>query len=266
MPSTKAWHQAARLVPSGITRLNYSELTSARPVMTTRNVRRLPRGSLTPDMIITESLRLLDTEGSDGFSMPKLGRALGADPTAVYRHFASKDDLVLAIADRLISEAQAGLVPEACWLTSVEQVARRFRATCVAHPAAAALTAYRTTQGPAEIRAVDMLIGAVRQAGFEGAEATLVYRAVADFILAWAGGEAAFLAMDADLQQADHSAWSRTYRAVDREDYPHIWSVRDELADVRDDDIFEMVLSFFMTGLRTSAPRPCDCDKHAPSA
>jgi Bacterial regulatory proteins, tetR family. len=25
--------------------------------------------------------------------MPKLGRALGADPTAVYRHFASKDDL-----------------------------------------------------------------------------------------------------------------------------------------------------------------------------
>ena len=51
---------------------------------------------------MTESLRLLDTGGVAGFSMPKLGRALGADPTAVYRHFASKDDLVLAIADRLI--------------------------------------------------------------------------------------------------------------------------------------------------------------------
>ena len=101
-----------------------------------------------------------------------------------------------------------------------------------------------------------MLIGAVRQAGFEGAEAAVVYRAIADFMLAWAGGEAAFLAMDADLQQADRSAWSRTYRAADREDYPHIWSVRDELAGVQDDDIFEMVLSFFLEGLRLKAPTP----------
>ena len=235
--------------------------------MTTTKARRRPRGSLTPDMIITESLRLLDTEGSDGFSLPKLGRALGADPTAVYRHFASKDDLVLAIADRLIEEAQAGLAPQACWLDSIEQVIRRFRATCIRHPAAVALTAYRTTtRGPAEVRAVELLIGAVRQAGFKGAQAAVAYRAVADFTLAWAGGEAAFLAMDADLQQADRSAWSRTYLAVDRDEYPHIWSVRDELAAVRDDDIFETVLSFFLAGLRTSAPRPCDCDKHAPSA
>jgi AcrR family transcriptional regulator len=217
-------------------------------------------------MIITESIRLLDKQGPDGFSMPKLGRALGADPTAVYRHFASKDDLVLAIADRLIEEALAGLRPQECWLGSVEQAARQLRATYVAHPAAAALSSYRTTQGPAEIRAVDLLIGAVRQAGFEGAKAAVVYRAIADFTLAWAGSEAAFLALDAGLQQADRSAWSRTYRAVDRDDYPHLWSVRDELADVRDDDIFEMVLSFFMEGLRLKAPLPCGCDRHADPA
>jgi len=230
--------------------------------MTTTNGRRLPRGTLTPEKIITESLRLLDTGGPDGFSMPKLGRALGADPTAVYRHFASKDDLVLAIADRLIAEATTGLPPQACWLDSVEQAARRLRATYVAHPAAAALSSYRTTQGPAEMRGVDGLIGAVREAGFEGAQAALVYRAIGDFALAWAGGEAAFLALDANLQQADLAAWSRTYRAVDRDEYPNIWSVRDELPRVRDDDIFETVLSFFMEGLRAKAPRPCGCDQH----
>jgi AcrR family transcriptional regulator len=231
--------------------------------MTMTNGRRLPRGSLTPDMIITESLRLLDTGGPDGFSMPKLGRALGADPTAVYRHFASKDDLVLAIADRLVDEALTGLRPQECWLESVEQLARRFRATYIAHPAAAALSSYRMTQGPAEIRAVDLLIGAVRQAGFEDAEAAVFYRAIADFTLAWAGGEAAFLAMDADLQRADRAAWSRTYRAVDRDEYPHIWSLRDELASVRDEDIFETVLSVFLEGLCKKAPLPCGCDKHA---
>jgi len=214
-------------------------------------------------MIITKSLWLLDTAGPDGFSMPKLGRALGADPTAVYRHFASKDELVLAIADRLIAEAVMGLGPQACWLDSVEQTVRRVRATYVAHPAAAVLSFSRMTQGPAEIRVVELLIGAVRQAGFEGAEAAVVYRAIAEFTLAWAGAEAAFLALEANLQQADRSAWSRTYRAVDRDDYPNIWSLRDELASVRDDDIFEAVLAVFLDGLSQKAPLPCGCDKHA---
>src|SRR6059058_5689494 len=93
----------------------------------------LRRGTLTPDRIVTESLRLLDTAGVAGFSMPKLGRALGADPTAVYRHFASKDDLVLAIADRLIAEATDGLAPSECWVETLIDTTRRLRRTYRAH-------------------------------------------------------------------------------------------------------------------------------------
>ena len=231
--------------------------------MTTTNGRRRRRGSLTPDMIVAESLRLLDTEGSDGFSLPKLGRALGADPTAVYRHFLSKDDLVLAIADRLIEEAMAGLEAQPCWVDTVEQAVRRLRATYIAHPAAATLASYRTTQRPAEMRIVDILIGAVLQAGFEGAQAALVYRAIGDFALAWAGGEAAFHALDADLQAADQAAWTRAYLSVDRAEYPHIWQLRDELAAVPDDGIFETVLAAILAGLRLRAPRPCACHANA---
>ena len=89
--------------------------------------RGLRRGSLTPELIVKESLKLLDDKGLDGFSMPKLGRALGADPTAVYRHFASKDDLVLAIVDQLIEDAIAGLPPHACWVDTVTDIVRRIR-------------------------------------------------------------------------------------------------------------------------------------------
>jgi len=224
---------------------------------------RLPRGTLTRERIVTESLRLLDTGGVAGFSMPKLGRALGTDPTAVYRHFASKDDLVLAIADRLIEESSEGLEPSDCWVDTLTESTRRLRGTYLAHPAAASLSACRTTQGPAEMRIVNIIIGAVLQAGFEDAEAAKVYRAIGDFTLYWAGSEAAFLALDERLQKKDIGAWTSAYLAADRADYPHIWQVHMDLPDVDDDAIFETILSFVIDGLVQRAPRPCGCAAHA---
>ena len=222
----------------------------------------LRRGFLTPERIVDESLRLLDTGGVEGFSMPKLGRALGADPTAVYRHFASKDDLILAIADRLIQETEAGLTPHECWVETLIDSTRRLRRTYHAHPAAASLSSFRTTARPAEIRVVDVLLDAVFRAGFEGFEAAVVYRSIGDFALSWCGGEASFLAMPGPLQATDRAAWGQSYRAVDRAEYPHIWQVRDELPLVTDDDIFESILAIVIAGLCQRAPRPCSCGAH----
>jgi hypothetical protein len=111
------------------------------------------------------------------------------------------------------------------------------------------------------MHAVNIIIGAVLAAGFDGAEATLVYRAVADFSLYWAGCEASFLAMDEQLQKNDRSAWG-AYLTVDRADHPNIWQVRTELPEVRDDDIFETILSFVIAGLIARAPGPCRCARH----
>lgn len=221
----------------------------------------LRRGSLTPERIVDASLELLDKQGVAGFSLPKLGRVLGADPTAVYRHFASKDDMVLAIADRLIEEAMAGMEPRACWVDTVIEGIRRLRAVYLAHPAAASLSASRTTRGPSEMQAVNFLIGAVLEAGFEGAEAVRIYRALGDFSLFWAGGEAGFLALDERAQATERAAWA-AYLAVDRAEFPHIWQVRLELPEVADDAIFDTILSLVIGGLMQRAPRPCGCGAH----
>lgn len=227
--------------------------------------RGLRRGTLTSDMILAESLRLLDEDGIDGFSLPKLGRALGADQTAVYRHFASKDDIVLALADRLIEEAMTGFEPRECWVDTLIELAGRLRRTYLAHPAAASICAYRTTQGPAEIRTVDILIGAMFSAGFEGAEAALMYRAVGDFALSWAGFEASFRALDERLQQRDTAAWTRAYLGVSRAEHPNIWQIRTDLPDVDDNDISATILGLVIDGLIHRAPRLCGCAKHQPA-
>jgi TetR/AcrR family tetracycline transcriptional repressor len=236
---------------------------ATRDPATTPSRRGLRRGTLTSDMILAESLRLLDEDGIDGFSLPKLGRALGADQTAVYRHFASKDDIVLALADRLIEEAMTGFEPQECWIDTLTEMARRLRRTYLAHPAAASISAYRTTQGPAEIRTVDIIIGAMLRAGFEGAEAALMYRVVGDFALSWAGFEASFRALDERLQQNDRAAWTRAYLAVSRADHPNIWQVRTELPEVDDDEISATILSLVLDGLIGRAPRRCGCGTHS---
>ena len=223
----------------------------------------LRRGSLTPERIVDESLELLDEQGLAGFSLPRLGRALGADPTAVYRHFASKDDMVLAIADRLNEEAMAGMEPRACWVDTVIEATRRLRAVYLAHPAAASLSASRTTHGPGEMKAINILLGAVLEAGFEDAEAVRIYRALGDFALYWAGGEAGFLALDERAQATERAAWA-AYLAVDRAEFPHIWRVRLELPEVADDAIFDTILSLVIDGLTQRAPRPCVCGAHRP--
>jgi AcrR family transcriptional regulator len=223
----------------------------------------LRRGSLTPERIVAESLGLLDAHGVSGFSLPKLGRALGADPTAIYRHFASKDDLVLAIADHLIEEGMAGLEPQACWVDTINEIVRRLRAVYCAHPAAAVLSAHRTTQRPAEIRTINILIGAVLEAGFEGDEAARVSRTLGEFALIGASLQAAYLALDEQQLAADEAAWTSAYLCVDRAEYPHIWQVRTELPGVTDDQIYETIMSLLIGGLRQRAPRPCHCATHA---
>jgi hypothetical protein len=116
------------------------------------------------------------------------------------------------------------------------------------------------------MRVVNVLIGAVLEAGFTGAEAARMYRALGDFTLAWAGSEAAFLALDPALQETDRSAWTRAYLAVDRAQYPNTWQIRDELAGVSPDDIFETILGLVMAGFVATAPRPCRCENHEGAA
>src|ERR1700755_839407 len=124
-----------------------SQMAPAKRAGTTRR----PRGSLTRELIARESLRLLDEGGQEAFSMPRLGRALGTDQTAVYRHFASKDGLVLAVAELLHTEVLEGYEPSECWRDSLLDLSHRIFDTYTSHPAAGAMVAPRTSRGPREM-------------------------------------------------------------------------------------------------------------------
>ena len=211
--------------------------------------RRLPKGALTRDRIVAESLAILDRDGTAKFSLPSLGRALGADQTAVYRHFVNKDDLVLAIAERLFEEAFSGFEVSSEWIETLREVALRVRRTFLIHPSAAALTSARVTSQPAEMAAADAVIGSFLSAGFPPRDAAVYYRVVVDFAMLWNGGEADFMNLPEETRAAEQDGWVTAYRGADPKTHPHIDAVKGELFGVTNDEVFESALALLLEAL-----------------
>ncbi|GAA4380810.1 TetR/AcrR family transcriptional regulator [Paeniglutamicibacter cryotolerans] len=221
--------------------------------------KRLSRGALTGSSIALATLRLLDEKGTAGFTLPALGRALGADQTAVYRHYAHKDDIVLAVADLLLEEVLDGYHPAPCWRAAIADLSRRIREVYKRHPAAGSLSGSRTTGRTGEKQLVEAFLAAIIDAGFEGQEAALYYRVAADFSLFWAGGHAGYLALDPDRQFTDESSWTREYFNADPQLHPRTAQTKQHLAEVGFDEIFETALALMLDGIEVRAPKPCTC-------
>jgi AcrR family transcriptional regulator len=61
-----------------------------------------PKPGLSLDRIVEAGLRVADTEGLGAVSMSRVAAELGAAPMSLYRHVASKDDLLLLMLDLAI--------------------------------------------------------------------------------------------------------------------------------------------------------------------
>ncbi|MEU7722078.1 TetR/AcrR family transcriptional regulator [Streptomyces tibetensis] len=207
---------------------------------------------LSEELIVQTALRLIGEHGPEALSVRRLGAALGCDPTALYRYFHGTDDLVLAIADRIIGDAMAGFVPGDDWVASLREMALRVRAGYLAHPRAAAMAAHRVTRRRNEIHAVETGIGLLLTAGFPPADAARLYLAFIDTVLSHAATEAAFHALPPQRREADHGSWRDVYQGLDPATYPSLTAVRAELPAMADSS-FEQAVDLLLEALAARA-------------
>lgn len=135
---------------------------------------------LTPDAIIEASLRIAARGSEDAFTVRRLGEELGADPTAIYRHFRDKDELLLSVADRTLGEVLDRIPAGLDWKDRLRALADGSLEVALRYPVVGSTMASRTTRRPNEFRVVELILGAVTEAGLEGAEAAVHYRMVGD--------------------------------------------------------------------------------------
>ncbi|MCP2312586.1 TetR/AcrR family transcriptional regulator [Kitasatospora paracochleata] len=177
---------------------------------------------LSEPAIVETALRLIGQHGAQALTVRRLGAALGADPSAIYRYFRNTDDLLLAVADELIGRAQHGLRPTGDWRTDLREMGLRIHAAYQAHPQAALLAAHRTTGRAHETAAVEAILDILRSAGFPDPEAVRIYHSFVDQALAFAALDAAVLAMPAPAQDADSDVWRAGYSRLPATTHPNI--------------------------------------------
>ncbi|MBF6537187.1 TetR/AcrR family transcriptional regulator [Nocardia farcinica] len=217
--------------------------------------KRRPRGMLSPDRILDAAMGIIESDGSDALTFRRLGTELGVDHTAVLRHFRGKDELMLALADRLLAEALEGVEVSDDWRATLTDLAQRVRLACRAHPQLAVVVSGRTTRRTSEFQGAEIVIGALLRAGLEGREAASCYRALVAVALSYASVEATVMALPSEARAGDREAWSNEYLALSPTRYPSIAAVAAHLADVDEDDQFDLILELFLDAIEVRAKR-----------
>ena len=160
------------------------------------------REPLSRERIARAALAFIDRHGLEELSTRRLGRELGVEGMALYKHFRSRDEILNGVTELLISEVE--IPPKGgSWQERLRLYARRYRALARMHPRSYALLATRRVGTEKALAVVNALFSALLEEGFEADEAAFVFRTVGNFCQGTALDEIAILEHFASQRRRD---------------------------------------------------------------
>jgi len=163
------------------------------------------RTTLSSERILTAAMQLA-LHSTEALSLSRLGAALDADPTAVYRHFRSRDALLRAMADAVHEQVDAELeqIPtDASWREAMERHSWTIRRCFLRYPALAREYCHRVTGGVHEARGVRRFADILIREGLAPPDAVLITRAVAELVFGALSSAAGVATMSPAHQRAE---------------------------------------------------------------
>jgi len=124
-----------------------------------------PRQLLTRQRVVEAAIELADRGGLEAVSMRRLADVLDVEAMSLYTHVRSKDDLLDAMVDSVITEIPLQAVG-ADWRPRLRRQLLDARAVFQVHRWAPALIESRHAPGPATPAYFNTVIGLLREGGF----------------------------------------------------------------------------------------------------
>jgi TetR/AcrR family transcriptional regulator, tetracycline repressor protein len=202
---------------------------------------RVPRGTLNRERTVTAALELLDEEGLDALSMPRLAHRLGVGTMSLYSHFKGKDDLLDAVVNRVFETIMPPSGPRGDVGRVVDNF-REFRRVALQHPAVGRLLVERLTRTSTVLRNLEVSLGILRDAGYEEGDAVRLYYTLFHYTL----GAVLWAAPRGTDEYA--AAWAAILRGLSQESYRFVLDYAGDLAGVATEEQFEWGLSAIARG------------------
>lgn len=207
------------------------------------------RQPLSRDRIVDAALALADREGPPAVTMRRLGRELGVEGMAIYGYFESKDELLAAVAGRVLSELELVRDAAAPWQDRVRAVIRGWAGLRDRHPGGFPLLYRRRAFASEEFAPVEEILDALREAGLPPERAVLAYHA-----LVWMLDGILLAATYGDEPFSD--AWLKGTAHVDPAEYPRFVEAAPLAARVTPRQIFELGAELVVGGLERLVADP----------
>jgi AcrR family transcriptional regulator len=212
------------------------------------SVGRPAKAPLDREVFVEAAFRLAARPHTVTLTYRDLGKELGVDPTAIYRHFQSKESLMQELLDRLFRMARDRMtVPTSRWEECLMEFAGVTLDTFLDYPAIAVRATSLTTSGQGELDSIELILSCFSAAGLSGEALVEQYAILGAYILAGAAG----LARDqAESPDSDSRGWFTGPLLADPSSHPLVSSLREEILSL---DHREMFLAGVKQILRAAA-------------
>ena len=148
-----------------------------------RLARRRPHtDGLTLEVLLAEALALVDAEGLDALTVRALAARLGTGSSTLYRHVASRDELLVLLVDAVLGEVRLP-EPELPGRVRVERLSTELRRVLRSHPHVVPALSGSPILGPSATRASACGLDNLLAAGHPPDRARTAYLALLDYVL-----------------------------------------------------------------------------------
>lgn len=223
-----------------------------------------PARRLTRDLILDCALDVTEktaTRPGKALTGASLGDALGVDRSAIWRHFEDKDDLLLAVADRMIGLALDGPDPQAGPRLRLEQLFASFMEVFERHPFVGAELGPRNFTRENGNRAWETIMSSLQELGVPSQNLVLEFRVFADVMVAMAAANALQQQRTREQRARGDAADRAAVYGLDRAEFPVTIAHLDSYVSVSDEEVARGFLRSFWEGVASYSGQGASSDR-----
>ena len=191
------------------------------------------RSSLSSADILTVAVIIADREGIAAVSMRRLARELSVTPMALYWHFDDKEQLLDAMAERVVADAEFTDSPDLAWDDRYRGVLITLVKLLRAHPWMGRLVIERIVPLPNFLAALEIMLDSTRVAGLDPRLGAHLAQQVVQAVVILAEYEPKHDQHAEDEECSDREAFLGT---IDADRFPNVRAAAEPLSTPQDVD------------------------------